>query len=49
MTSPTTFAKEALHKQLSWEQIDPDYLRQLVGLAKIEDLAGAGLARHDTA
>ncbi len=46
MTSPTTFAKEALHKQLSWEQIDPDYLRQLVGLAKIEDLAGAGLAER---
>jgi len=30
--------------RLSWAELDPDYLRQLVGLAKIEDLAGAGLA-----
>ena len=30
--------------QLSWNDLDPDYLRQIIGLAKIEDLAGAGLA-----
>lgn len=38
--------KEALLARLQWDQLDPDYLRQLVGLAKIEDLAGAGLAQR---
>lgn len=38
--------KETLRKRLQWDQLDPDYLRQLVGLAKIEDLAGAGLAQR---
>ncbi|MGB0264381.1 MAG: carboxylating nicotinate-nucleotide diphosphorylase [Opitutales bacterium] len=43
---PTTarFDSDALLSRLRWEDLDPDYLRQLVGLAKIEDLAGAGLA-----
>ncbi|MFP4069791.1 MAG: carboxylating nicotinate-nucleotide diphosphorylase [Verrucomicrobiota bacterium] len=30
--------------RLAWADLDRDYLRQLIGLAKIEDLAGAGLA-----
>ena len=30
-------------RQLRWNDLDPDYLRQIIGLAKIEDLAGAGL------
>jgi len=32
--------------RLHWKDLDPDYLRQLIGLAKIEDLAGAGLAER---
>lgn len=43
MSKGPRFTKESLLAQLSWDQIDPDYLRQLVGLAKIEDLAGAGM------
>ena len=35
---------ESLHTRLAWSDLDETYLRQLVGLAKIEDLAGAGLA-----
>ena len=38
------YTREALSRRLTWEDLDHDYLRQLVGLAKIEDLAGAGLA-----
>lgn len=30
-------------KQLCWNELDTDYLRQIIGLAKIEDLAGAGM------
>ena len=30
-------------KQLRWSDLDTDYLRQIIGLAKTEDLAGAGL------
>ena len=37
------FDKDALGQQLHWDALDQDYLRQLVGLAKIEDLAGAGM------
>jgi nicotinate-nucleotide pyrophosphorylase (carboxylating) len=29
--------------RLNWNDLDSDYLRQIIGLAKIEDLAGAGL------
>ena len=43
MSETARFTKEDLLTQLSWDEIDADYLRQLVGLAKIEDLAGAGL------
>lgn len=38
------YSKADLLTRLSWDELDRDYLRQLVGLAKIEDLAGAGLA-----
>ncbi|NCG08355.1 MAG: carboxylating nicotinate-nucleotide diphosphorylase [Verrucomicrobia bacterium] len=46
MSDGPRFTKESLLARLSWEQLDSDYLRQLVGLAKIEDLAGAGLAER---
>jgi nicotinate-nucleotide pyrophosphorylase (carboxylating) len=46
MSDKPRFTKETLLKRLSWTQLDPDYLRQLIGLAKIEDLAGAGLAER---
>jgi len=36
----------AFKTRLHWDDLDPDYLRQLIGLAKIEDLAGAGLAER---
>ena len=29
--------------RLNWNDLDSDYLRQIIGLAKIEDLAGSGL------
>ena len=38
------YTKDTFQTRLGWQDLDPDYLRQLVGLAKIEDLAGAGLA-----
>ena len=46
MSDNPRFTKESLLMRLNWDAIDPDYLRQLVGLAKIEDLAGAGLAHR---
>ena len=45
MSTPR-YTLESLCARLSWEDLDPGYLRQLIGLAKIEDLAGAGLARR---
>jgi nicotinate-nucleotide pyrophosphorylase (carboxylating) len=33
-----------LKRRITWEEIDPNYLEQLIRLAKVEDLAGAGLA-----
>ena len=44
MSQKISQSKGTLKKRLKWEDLDPDYLRQIVGLAKIEDLAGAGLA-----
>ncbi len=44
MSETARFTTDTLRNRLSWDQLDPDYLRQLIGLAKIEDLAGAGLA-----
>lgn len=44
MSTERRYTQADLRTQLSWDDLDPDYLRQLVGLAKIEDLAGAGLA-----
>ncbi|MFP4157295.1 MAG: carboxylating nicotinate-nucleotide diphosphorylase [Opitutales bacterium] len=38
------FTPKELATRLRWADLDADYLRQLIGLAKIEDLAGAGLA-----
>ena len=38
------YSKEDLSIRLGWSDLDEDYLRQLIGLSKIEDLAGAGLA-----
>ena len=40
------FKKTDLLRQLSWDQVDLDYLRQIIRLAQIEDLAGAGLAKR---
>ncbi|MFU8848634.1 MAG: carboxylating nicotinate-nucleotide diphosphorylase [Opitutales bacterium] len=48
MTAPQRYTKEDLSTRLSWDDLDPDYLRQLIGLAKIEDLAGAGLTHRPT-
>ena len=40
------YSKDTFKTRLKWQDLDSDYLRQLVGLAKIEDLAGAGLANR---
>lgn len=37
-------SKEAFRKRLAWQDIDTEYLHQLIHLAKMEDLAGCGLA-----
>ena len=39
------YNKEDLSTRLKWDELDTDYLHQIIGLAKIEDLAGAGLQR----
>ena len=44
MSRNARYSKETFQARLAWQDLDSDYLRQLVGLAKIEDLAGAGLA-----
>jgi len=44
MSHNARYSKETFQTRLAWRDLDTDYLRQLVGLAKIEDLAGAGLA-----
>lgn len=44
MSHNARYSKETFQTRLSWQDLDTDYLRQLIGLAKIEDLAGAGLA-----
>lgn len=44
MSDQARYSKHTFQNRLTWQDLDPDYLRQLVGLAKIEDLAGAGLA-----
>jgi len=38
----------AFANRLTWAELDPAYLRQLITLAREEDLAGAGLARRVT-
>jgi nicotinate-nucleotide pyrophosphorylase (carboxylating) len=42
------YTRDDLSTRLRWEDLDPDYLRQLIGLGKIEDLAGAGLVTRPT-
>lgn len=39
---PTRF-KEQLFRRLRWEDIDTEYLQQLIDLARAEDMEGAGL------
>ena len=46
MSHEARHSKDTFKTRLKWQDLDPDYLRQLVGLAKIEDLAGAGLANR---
>lgn len=46
MSHNARYSAATFKTRLSWHDIDADYLRQLVGLAKIEDLAGAGLANR---
>ena len=46
MGQKARYSKNTFQTRLEWQDLDPDYLRQLVGLAKIEDLAGAGLANR---
>ena len=46
MGQEARYSKNTFQTRLKWQDLDPDYLRQLVGLAKIEDLAGAGLANR---
>jgi len=46
MSQEARYSKDTFQTRLKWQELDPDYLRQLVGLAKIEDLAGAGLANR---
>ena len=46
MSESRRFPLDQFRTQLKWDSIDTDYLRQLIGLAKIEDLAGAGLAER---
>jgi nicotinate-nucleotide pyrophosphorylase (carboxylating) len=47
--SPATanpVALESFAKQLTWDELDPAYLRRLVEIARDEDLAGLGLRRR---
>jgi nicotinate-nucleotide pyrophosphorylase (carboxylating) len=46
MTNTKRYSSSTFLNRLTWADLDLDYLRQLVGLAKIEDLAGAGLAHR---
>ena len=46
MSHEARYLKDTFQTRLQWQDLDPDYLRQLVTLAKIEDLAGAGLANR---
>ena len=46
MSHEARYSKDTFQTRLKWQDLDPDYLRQLVGLAKIEDLAGAGMANR---
>lgn len=41
--------KAHLFRRLSWDDLDPEFLRRLVAVARAEDLAGAGLAAPPSA
>ena len=43
MPNDRRYRQADFRTRLSWSDLDIDYLRQIIGLAKIEDLAGAGL------
>lgn len=46
MANLRRYQQQDLSTRLRWQDLDTDYLRQLIGLGKIEDLAGAGLANR---
>ena len=45
-TPHNTTVADALIKQLTWQELDPIYLRKLVEIARDEDLNGLGLLSH---
>jgi nicotinate-nucleotide pyrophosphorylase (carboxylating) len=46
--TPPAKPAAAFARRLTWDELDPAYLRQLITVAREEDLAGAGLARAVT-
>ncbi|MGK0176360.1 MAG: nicotinate-nucleotide pyrophosphorylase (carboxylating) [Lentimonas sp.] len=48
MPKERRYSQTDFRTQLRWSDLDTDYLRQIIGLAKIEDLAGAGLVDRPT-
>ena len=46
MSGERRYSPSDFQTQLHWSDLDTNYLRQIIGLAKIEDLAGAGLAER---
>ncbi len=46
MPEKRRYSQSDFKKQLRWNDLDADYLRQIIGLAKIEDLAGAGVTNR---
>ena len=45
-SAPRPISAEQLLHRLSWDDLDPGYLRRLVEMAREEDLAGLGLRRR---
>ena len=48
MPKERRYSQAYFQTKLRWNDLDIDYLRQIIGLAKIEDLAGAGLTNRPT-
>lgn len=48
MTQPRRYSQQSLLHRVQWAELDLQYLRQLIRLAKIEDLAAAGLNERPT-